>query len=81
MIIKSCEEDFALVGGGAVFDDADNGGRVACGLPNIAGYVVSPKARVAELQVQPFPNPVYKLNAGPLKAANIISPGALNTSS
>ena len=41
-IIESCDEDFALVGGGAVLDDADNGGRVACGLPNIAGYVVSP---------------------------------------
>ena len=77
-IVSSCEEDFAMVGGGAVFDDADNGGRVACGLPNIAGYVVTPKARVADLQVQPFPNPVYKFNAGGLAAANTIKAGTLN---
>ena len=31
-ITESCADDFAVVGGGAVFDDADNGGRVACGL-------------------------------------------------
>ncbi|HEX4822449.1 MAG TPA: ABC transporter substrate-binding protein [Acidimicrobiales bacterium] len=81
VILASCDADFSLVGGGAVFDDADNGGRVACGLPNIAGYVVTPKARVADLQVQPFPNPVYKMNVGGLKAANTISPDALKTSS
>jgi ABC-type branched-subunit amino acid transport system substrate-binding protein len=81
VILQSCDEDFSLVGGGAVFDDADNGGRVACGLPNIAGYVVTPKARLADLQVQPFPNPVYKMNVGGLRAANTISAGSLNTSS
>lgn len=63
-IIDSCAEDFALVGGGAVLDDADNGGRVACGLPNISGYVVSEAARAAELQVQPVPNPVDQLSFG-----------------
>jgi hypothetical protein len=55
-IIDACSQDFAMVGGGAVLDDADNGGRVACGLPNIAGYVVSATARAADLQVQPVPN-------------------------
>ena len=53
-----------MVGGGAVLDDADNGGRVACGLPNIAGYVVTPTAREADLQVQPVPNPVDKFAGG-----------------
>ena len=81
VVLQSCEDDFALVGGGAVFDDGDNNARVDCGLPNIAGYVVSPKARVATLQVQPLPNPVYKFSAGPLAAANTISPGSLNSSS
>jgi hypothetical protein len=81
VVLQSCEEDFAMVGGGAVLDDGDNNARVDCGLPNIAGYVVSPKARVAPLQVQPFPNPVYKFAAGALAAANTISPGSLNASS
>jgi hypothetical protein len=63
-IVEACAEDFAMVGGGAVLDDADNGGRVACGLPNIAGYVVSAGAREAELQVQPLPNPLATVMGG-----------------
>jgi hypothetical protein len=59
-IETACQEDFALVGGGAVFDNADNGARVECGLINIAGYAVTPDARAADLQVQPLPNPVYQ---------------------
>lgn len=60
-IEEACEQDFALVGGGAVFDNTDNGQRVDCGLINIAGYTVTPEARVADLQVQPVPNPVHEL--------------------
>ncbi len=56
---EACQQDFALVGGGAVFDAQDNGARVACGLINLPGYSVTPQARVADLQVQPIPNPVY----------------------
>jgi hypothetical protein len=63
-IIDACSQDFALVGGGAVLDEADNGGRVACGLPNISGYVVSEIARSADLQVQPVPNPTGRLSFG-----------------
>jgi ABC-type branched-subunit amino acid transport system substrate-binding protein len=59
-IEEACQNDFALVGGGAVFDNADNGARVQCGLINFAGYVVTPQARVADLQVQPVPNPVFQ---------------------
>jgi len=59
VVTTSCEEDLAMVGGGAVFDDGDNGLRVQCGLPNIPGFVVTPTARVEDLQVQPLPNPVY----------------------
>jgi ABC-type branched-subunit amino acid transport system substrate-binding protein len=80
VVLQSCEEDFALVGGGAVFDDGDNNARINCGLPNIPGYVVSPKARAADLQVQPVPNPVYTFAGGALAAANTISPGALSAS-
>jgi hypothetical protein len=59
-IAEACQQDFALVGGGGVFDSQGVDTRVACGLPNIPGYVVTPTARVADLQVQPVPNPVYE---------------------
>lgn len=68
-VTEACERDFALVGGGAVFDEDPNGVRVACGLPNIAGYVVSAAARNADLQVQPVPNPLEKINVGRYVAA------------
>lgn len=62
-IAEACEQDFALVGGGGVFDSQGVTDRVDCGLPNIPGYTVSPEARVADLQVQPIPNPVYEFQA------------------
>ena len=77
VITKACSVDFAMVGGGAVFDDADNGQRVQCGLPNVAGFVTSPIARTADLLVQPVPNPVDKLPVGHYKAVDRIAPGAL----
>ena len=81
VVTQACDTDFALVGGGAVFDDADNGGREACGLPNIPGYVVTPKARVAKLQVQPLPNPVYTFAAGSFDAMERIAPGSTKATS
>jgi ABC-type branched-subunit amino acid transport system substrate-binding protein len=77
VITGACTKDFALVGGGAVFDDGDNGAREQCGLPNIAGYVVSAKARVAGLQVQPVPNPVYKFPVAGYRGAERVAPGGL----
>jgi hypothetical protein len=68
-ITEACTKDFALVGGGAVFDEDPNNARVACGLANIAGYVVSAPARNADLQVQPLPNPLKKINVGRYIAA------------
>lgn len=63
-ILEACSSDFALVGGGAVLDDSDNGQREACGLPSIAGYAVSTAARTAGLQVQPVPNILGRLAFG-----------------
>ncbi|MGQ0432853.1 MAG: ABC transporter substrate-binding protein [Microthrixaceae bacterium] len=68
-LTDACTRDFALVGGGAVFDEDPNGVRVGCGMPNIAGYVVSAAARNAKLQVQPLPNPLAKINIGRYRAA------------
>lgn len=66
---EACAKDFALVGGGAVFDDDPNGVRVKCGMANIAGFVVSAAARNAALQIQPLPNPLEKINIGRYVAA------------
>ena len=64
-----------------MFDDGDNGQREQCGLPNLPGFVVTPKARAAGLQVQPLPNPVDQFAAGPLMAIDRISTNALQSTS
>lgn len=66
---EACGRDFALVGGGAVFDEDLNDVRANCDLPNIAGFVVSAQARSADLQVQPIPNSLYDIGMGRYNAA------------
>jgi ABC-type branched-subunit amino acid transport system substrate-binding protein len=57
-VIEACDEhDFMMVGGGAAFDDTGQKDRLACGLPNIAAYVVSPVAVAADLTYVPVINP------------------------
>jgi ABC-type branched-subunit amino acid transport system substrate-binding protein len=73
-INEACGTEFALVGGGAVFDDDPNDIRVGCDLPNIAGYVVTPRARTAELQVQPVPNPLHSMPMGHYQQAGEMFP-------
>ncbi len=68
-VTDACGRDFALVGGGAVFDDDPNDVRVGCELPNIAGYVVSARGRSADMQVQPIPNTIYNIAMGRYNAA------------
>ena len=75
---EACGRDFALVGGGAVFDEDPNGVRVACNLPNIAGYVVSAQGRTAGLQVQPIPNPIYNIAMGRYNAAKAQFPDSID---
>lgn len=77
-IVNACEADFALVGGGAVLDDSDAGGREACGLPNFPGYVVSAGARDGGLQVQALPNPVGNINIGPYRVIADTDPDVID---
>lgn len=63
--IAACQEkDFMMVGGGAVFDDQGQTARLGCGLPVVAGYVVTPQATSADLTYQPIPNPTTILSIG-----------------
>lgn len=73
---EACQQDFALVGGGGVFDAQDDGARVRCGLISIPGYAVTPQARVADLQVQPVPNPVYAIPSAGLRLLREAHPEA-----
>jgi ABC-type branched-subunit amino acid transport system substrate-binding protein len=61
---EACNEDFMTVGGGAVFDQDGVRVRLECLMPDIAGYVVSPEARGADLTAQPVPNPVDSVGNG-----------------
>jgi ABC-type branched-subunit amino acid transport system substrate-binding protein len=63
----SCAQDFMMVGGGAVFDQDGVKTRLECLMPDIAGFVVSPEARGADLVVQPVPNSVTTLPSGDFK--------------
>lgn len=64
MITQACGQDFSLVGGGGVFDDSGQDARLSCLLPDFAGYLVTPKARGADLTVQATPGPNNSLNFG-----------------
>jgi ABC-type branched-subunit amino acid transport system substrate-binding protein len=61
---EACANDFSMVGGGSVFDQDGVETRLKCLLPDIAGYVVSPQARGADLLVQPLPNSLKSLGVG-----------------
>jgi ABC-type branched-subunit amino acid transport system substrate-binding protein len=63
-MVESCRDDFFMAGGGAVFDNTGVNDRLECLLPDIAGYVVTPEARSADLLVQPLPNPFTNQTVG-----------------
>ncbi len=63
-MVESCVQDFMVVGGGAVFDQDGADIRLGCLMPEIAGYAVSPKARGADLLIQPIPNAVGSIPIG-----------------
>jgi ABC-type branched-subunit amino acid transport system substrate-binding protein len=77
-LTEACEQDFALVGGGAVFDEDPNDVRVGCNLPNVPGYVVSARGRAADLQVQALPNPIEHVSLGRYLAARRDFPEAID---
>jgi len=63
-VTESCQQDFLMVGGGAVFDDTGQDERLRCLLPDIPGYVVSTKARGADLEVPPLPTALDEVPIG-----------------
>lgn len=55
-VTESCQDDFMMVGGGAVFDETGQDERLKCLLPDIPAYQVSATARGADLAVAPLPS-------------------------
>jgi len=77
-MIDACEEgDFALVGGGGVFDDQGQKERLGCGLPQMPGYVVTAAAIESDLTIQPVPGSVRSLPIGALRWLGDKFPGSL----
>ena len=66
-IIKACQTDFMLVGGGNGLDAPGAAPRVACKLGQIPGYVVSPQASNAGYQVTPVVSTPDKYPVGVLR--------------
>lgn len=63
---KACDGAFAMVGNGAVFDDAGIPAQLECGIPNVPGITGSPAAAAeTTLTVQPIPNPPDSWPTGP----------------
>ncbi len=63
---KACKNAFAMVGNGAVFDDAGIPAQLECGIPNVPGITGSPAAGGEKtLTVQPIPNPPDSWPKGP----------------
>ncbi len=87
VVQQSCEEDFAIVGSGAVQDNLWPDVGAACGLIDIAGFSVTPeKAGVAgrdpieARSVQPVPNPSDQYQSGSFVITDAVTPDAAERS-
>ncbi len=84
---QSCDQDFAIVGSGAVQDNFWPEIGAACGLIDIAGFSVTPaKAGLAgrdpieARSVQPVPNPSDRFQVGAYTIIDAESPDAITRS-
>ncbi|CAB4614522.1 unannotated protein [freshwater metagenome] len=60
VMTEACSQVFMLVGQGWSLDSAQEQTRLACALPAVPTYSVSPAFANGKLMVQPLPNPVDK---------------------
>ncbi len=66
-VIKACQRDFMLVGGGNGLDAPDVRPRLGCELGAIPAYTVSPEATKAGLQVSPAASKPTVYDVGPMR--------------
>jgi hypothetical protein len=74
---QACRSDFMLVGEGFALDEAAEGTRLACNLPEVAGFTVGPDVANAPEMYQAVPNPVDYLPASPYYEAAKLFPQAV----
>lgn len=77
-MVEACDTDFFLVGGGAVFDDAGQDTRLGCGLPDIAGYQVTPTALDSDISLSAAPTANDEWGIGDLLFAKEKFPDAID---
>jgi ABC-type branched-subunit amino acid transport system substrate-binding protein len=58
VMTEACEQVFMLVGQGWSLDSGQEETRLACGLPSVPGFSVSPAFAHGDMMFQPVPNPV-----------------------
>ncbi len=63
-VLEACDQAFALVGSGAVFDRDGAQAAVDCGITDVPAFTVYPEKALAERMVQPSPNPPTSYPAG-----------------
>lgn len=65
-VLEACDQAFAMVGSGAVFDRDGAQEAVDCGIADVPAFTVYPEKALAERMVQPMPNPPtsYPVGAG-----------------
>lgn len=66
VMTEACGQVFMLVGQGWSLDSAQEKTRVACGMPSVPTYTVSPQFANGPLMYQPSPNPGDFMNASPM---------------
>lgn len=66
-VTESCQDDFMMVGGGAVFDETGQDERLKCLLPDIPAYQVSARARGADLAIAPLPSALDETPVAPFQ--------------
>lgn len=76
---QACRSDFMLVGEGFALDEAAEGTRLGCNLPEVAGYTVGPDVANAPEMYQAVPNPVDYLPASPYYEAVKLFPQAVTS--
>lgn len=64
---RACDETFAIVGEGVVFDDAGVEPIAACGIPTVPAFSTTAARQESELTFPPLPNPPDELATGRYK--------------
>ncbi len=63
-MIKACQSDFFLAGGGAVFDDAGQKTRLQCLLPDVPAIQTTPQSVGSDLAIKVNPTSLNQVNFG-----------------